>query len=56
MITLKTINYPQPPLCLTAPENTVHSGERIILFLQNGEKIIGSLRDFIVDKGITGRY
>ena len=47
----KAINYPTPPLCIVPAEMGVQQGEKVILELTNGHKLIGKLHSFDSEKG-----
>ncbi len=47
----EAINYPTPPLCVTPAEMSVQQGEKVILELSNGHKLIGKLHSFDSEKG-----
>ena len=47
----KAINYPTPPLCIVPTEMGVQQGEKVILELSNGHKLIGKLHSFDSEKG-----
>lgn len=47
----KAINYPTPPLCVVPAEMSVQRGEKVILELNNGHKLIGKLGNFDSEKG-----
>ncbi|MEJ2650210.1 MAG: ATPase, T2SS/T4P/T4SS family [Gammaproteobacteria bacterium] len=47
----EVIDYPTPPLCVANNETSVHHGEKAILELNNGHKLIGKLDAFDSDKG-----
>ena len=47
----KAINYPTPPLCIVPAEMSVQQGEKVILELSNGHKLIGKLHSFDSEKG-----
>ena len=50
----KEINYPTPPLCSVSAETSVKQGEKVILELNNGHKLIGKLDSFDSEKGNIG--
>lgn len=51
MDTGEVIDYPTPPLCVVQDEMQVRHGEKVILELNNGNKLTGKLEDFDSDKG-----
>lgn len=50
----KEINFPTPPLCAVPDEMRVRHGERVIMELCDGRKIIGQLALFDNEKGNIG--
>jgi type II secretory ATPase GspE/PulE/Tfp pilus assembly ATPase PilB-like protein len=50
----KTVNFPTPPLCAVPAELQVQYGEKVIVELSDGRKLIGSLTLFDPDKGEVG--
>lgn len=46
-----TINYPTPPLCIVSDDNGVNQGEKVIVELSNGHKLIGQLEMFDSEEG-----
>ena len=48
------INYPTPPLCTVPAEMSVQRGEKVILELNNGHKLIGKFDAFDSEKGNIG--
>jgi type II secretory ATPase GspE/PulE/Tfp pilus assembly ATPase PilB-like protein len=47
----KPIHYPTPPLCIVPDDVSVKQGEKVILELNNGHKLIGKLEAFDSEKG-----
>ena len=45
------IDLPVPPLCADHPDNAIRRGERIVIELIDGRKLIGRLMKFDADKG-----
>ena len=45
------INYPTPPLCIVSDDNGVKQGEKVIVELNNGHKLIGQLEMFDSEEG-----
>ncbi|MGR9073430.1 MAG: GspE/PulE family protein [Gammaproteobacteria bacterium] len=45
--------FPLPPLCTYSQEDSVNSGERVIVNLQDGRLLVGVLLDFDPEKGVT---
>jgi type II secretory ATPase GspE/PulE/Tfp pilus assembly ATPase PilB-like protein len=50
----KEINFPTPPLCAVPNDMRVQYGEKVILELCDGRKLIGKLDKFDADKGNIG--
>lgn len=47
----KIILIPQPPMCAMRPANCVRSGEKIVITMLDGKKILGEIQDFNSMKG-----
>jgi len=50
----QAINYPSPPLCVVTDDMSVKHGEKVILELNNGHKLVGKLEKFDSEKGNVG--
>ena len=47
----QAINYPTPPLCIVPEEMKVRHGEKVVLELNDGHKLVGKLEKFDSEKG-----
>lgn len=50
----KEINFPTPPLCAVSAEMRVQYGEKVIVELNDGRKLMGKLENFDAEKGNIG--
>ena len=50
----KEINFPTPPMCAVPDEMRVQGGEKVVVELSDGRKLIGKLELFDTEKGNIG--